>query len=125
MTFLIGFVLALLLLLTRTWQFAFLAGFVVGMLSPRAVRGFALGALCVGFAWTGYLAFLFVTYPAEALAGLVLGVLGLGAGLWWALPVLAVLLGVLVGGVGGIVGQTSARLFLWTESTMSAEPPKD
>ena len=119
--FLIAFVLALLLLLTRTWQLAFLAGFVGGMLA-RPRRAFAIGALGVGLAWAGYLAYLFAFTPAQAVAGLFMDILGAGADAWWFLPLLTVVLGILVGGAGGLVGQTSARLFLWTEAPATGAP---
>ena len=119
--FLVAFVLALLLLLTRTWQLAFLAGFVGGMLA-RPRRGFVIGTLGVGLAWAGYLVYLFAFTPAQALASLFLDILGAGAGAWWLLPLLTVVLGLLVGGVGGLVGQTSSRLFLWSEPPATEAP---
>ncbi len=123
-SFLTVYAVALLLLLTRTWQLAFLAGFVGGMLSPRGRRAFAIGSLGVAIAWLASLIYVFVSYPAEPLAALFVSILGLNGTLWWILPMLTLFLGVLVGGVGGLAGYTGSHLFLWAEETAVAEPPK-
>lgn len=116
------FALALVLLLTQTWQLAFLAGFVAGMLSPRARRAALFGAAGVAIAWTAYLVYLFALLPAQALSSLFVSILGLDAGLWWLLPFLTILLGALVGLAGALTGHTAANLFLWSEP--ASEAPK-
>lgn len=121
-TALVTFSLAALLLLLRTWQLAFLAGFVGGMLTSRASRAFLLGALSVAFAWAGWLIALYDVYPAFALSELVVQVLGLGAAFWWLLPFLTLLLGFLTGGLGALTGHFGARLFLWAEPVPVASP---
>ncbi|OGS48564.1 MAG: hypothetical protein A3K68_05425 [Euryarchaeota archaeon RBG_16_68_13] len=123
-TFLLAFALGLVLLLLRTWQLAFLAGFVAGMIAPRASRAFLLGGTAVAFAWAGYLVYLFDFTPAGQASGLLVEILGLGAGLWWLPPLLSVGLGFLVGATGGLTGHFGARLFLWTEGPETAAPPK-
>jgi hypothetical protein len=110
----IGFVLALLLLLLRTWQLAYLAGFVAGMLCARAKRAALIGGAGVALAWSGYLVFIFAFFPGQALSALTVEILGLGAGAWWLLPFLTIVLGLLVGAVGGLTGHAGAKLFLWS-----------
>lgn len=122
--FFVTFVLALLLLLLRTWQLAYLAGFVAGMISQRARRAVLLGAAGVALAWLGYLGFVFATSPAAELSALTVQILGLDAGAWWLLPFLAVILGAVVGAVGGFTGYAGAQLFLWSKEP-GAETAKD
>lgn len=123
-TFLAGFALAEVLLLTGTWQLAFLAGFLAGMLSTRGSRAVLLGALSVAAAWVAYLLYVFVLGQGLALANLVGEILGTGAGSWWLLSLMTVILGLLVGAVGGLTGYTGSRLFLWEEPATVAEVPK-
>lgn len=122
--FLAGFTLAELLLLTGTWQLAFLAGFLAGILSPKTSRAVLLGALCVATAWSAYLAYVFAVGRGLDLANLVGEVLGVGPGSWWLLTFLTILLGLLVGGVGGLTGYTGSRLFLWAEPAAPVDAPK-
>ena len=124
LTFLAGFALAEILLLTGTWQLAFLAGFLAGMLSTRGSRAVLLGALSVAAAWVAYLLYVFVLGQGLALANLVGEILGVGAGSWWLLSALTVILGLLVGAVGGLTGYAGSRLFLWEEPAAVAEVPK-
>ncbi len=122
--FLSGFLLALVLLLTGTWQLAYLAGFVVGILSPRLRRALLLGALGVSIAWAAYLVYVFVAGQGFQLAELVGRILGVGTGAWWLLTLLTLILGILLGLVGGLTGYTASRLFLWEAVPAVPEAPK-
>lgn len=122
--FLSGFVLAEVLLLTGTWQLAFLAGFVAGMLSARIRRALVVGATSVLVAWAAYLVYVFVAGAGLQLADLVGDVLGAGTGSWWLLTVMTLLLGAILGAAGGFTGCTAARLFLWEPTEPAPEAPK-
>ena len=111
--FLSAFILAELVLFTGTWQLAYLAGFLAGMLSPRIRRAVVLGATSVLVAWAAYLVYVFVEGAGLPLADLVGQILGVGAGAWWLLTVMTLLLGTLLGAAGGFTGCTAANLFLW------------
>ena len=124
LVFLSGFLLALLMLLTGAWQLAYLAGFLVGMLSTRLRRAVLLGALSVSTAWAAYLVYVFIAGQGLQLADLVGQILGVGPGGWWLLTVLTLLLGILLGAVGGMTGYTGSRLFLWEVPTAAPEAPK-
>lgn len=122
--FLATFAFAELLLLTGTWQLAYLAGFLAGMLSARARRALLMGGLGVAVAWAAYLVYVFVAGQGLQLADLVGQILGVGKGAWWLLTVLTLVLGFLLGTVGGFTGYTASRLFLWAEPEPVAEAPK-
>lgn len=120
-----GFVVALLLLLTGTWQLAYLSGFLVGILSLRARRALLLGALGVSTAWAAYLVYVFIAGQGLQLADLVGRILGVGSGSWWLLTMMTLVLGILLGAVGGLTGYTASRLFLWeTAEAVPADAPK-
>ncbi len=120
--FLSAFLLAELLLLTGTWQLAYLAGFLAGMLSSRVLRGVVLGAAGVLVAWAAYLVYVFLAGAGLQLANLVGEILGVGSGSWWLLTVMTLLLGAILGAAGGATGCTAARLFLWEPPAAVAEP---
>jgi len=122
--FLATFAFAELLLLTGTWQLAYLAGFLAGMLSARARRAVLLGALGVAVAWAAYLVYVFVLGQGLQLADLVGQILGVGRGAWWLLTVLTLILGILLGAVGGLTGYTASRLFLWQAPEPITDAPK-
>jgi len=122
--FLAAFAFAEVLLLTGTWQLAYLAGFLAGMLSPRARRAMLLGGLGVAVAWAAYLVYVFVAGQGLQLADLVGRILGVGSGSWWLLTLMTLILGLLLGVVGGLTGYTASRLFLWAESGPVADAPK-
>lgn len=122
--FLSAFLLAELLLMTGTWQLAYLAGFLAGILSPRIRRAMVLGAAGVLVAWCAYLVYVFVLGRGFELASLVGDILGAGPGAWWLLTVMTLLLGAILGAVGGITGCTAARLFLWERADAIPEVPK-
>lgn len=122
--FLATFALAELLLLTGTWQLAYLAGFLAGILSVRARPAVILGALGVAVAWAAYLVYVFVAGAGLQLAGLVGEILGVGPGSWWLLTLMTLVLGLLLGAVGGLTGYTASRLFLWREPAAVVEVPK-
>jgi len=122
--FLIGFLAAEVLLLTGTWQLAYLAGFLAGMFASRWGRAALLGALGVASAWAAYLAYVFAFGQGLPLANLVGAILGAGEGAWWLLTLLTIVLGALVGGVGGLTGYTSSRLFLWSARPKAADTTK-
>ena len=122
--FLAGFVSALLLLLTGTWQLAYLAGFLAGLLSSRLRRAVFLGALGVSTAWAAYLVYVFVAGLGLQLADLVGRIFGLGGGAWWLLTILTLVLGILLGAVGGMTGFLASRLFVWESPAPEAEAPK-
>ena len=122
--FLAGFGLALLLLLTGTWQLAYLAGFLAGMLSTRARRAVLLGTIGVTLAWAAYLVYVFVLGKGFQLADLVGQILGAGSGSGWLLTLLTLILGAILGAVGGLTGYTASRLFLWQEPDLPAVAPK-
>ena len=122
--FLATFAFAELLLLTGTWQLAYLAGFLAGMLSLTARRAILLGGLGVAVAWAAYLVYVFVAGQGLQLADLVGAILGVGAGAWWLLTVMTLLLGLLLGAAGGFTGCTAARLFLWEPAASAPEAPK-
>ncbi|HYM39936.1 MAG TPA: hypothetical protein VEY12_07320 [Thermoplasmata archaeon] len=122
--FLAGFLLAALLLLTGTWQLAYLAGFLAGMLSPRLRRAVLLGALGVSTAWAAYLVYVFVMGQGLQLADLVGRIFGLGGGAWWLLTVLTLVLAIVLGAVGAMTGYAAARLFLWETPSAIPEAPK-
>ncbi len=121
--FLAAFAMAELLLLTGTWQLAYLAGFLAGMLSGRLRRAAVLGALSVLVAWAAYLVYVFLAGKGLELANLVGQILGVGSGAWWLLTVLTLILGALLGAVGGLTGNTAAWLFLW-QPPAAADTPK-
>lgn len=122
--FLAAFVAAELLLLTGTWQLAYLAGFLAGILSARIRRAVLLGALSVSTAWASYLVYVFVAGNGLGLASLVGDILGAGSDAWWLLTLMTLVLGILLGAVGGLTGYTASRLFLWESSAAAAEAPK-
>ncbi len=124
-SFLAAFLLAELLLLTGTWQLAYLAGFLAGVLSSRIRRGMIVGAAGVLVAWAAYLVYVFILGEGLKLADLVGQILGAGTGSWWLLTVLTLLLGAILGAVGGFTGCISARLFLWQPpETAEAQTPE-
>ncbi len=122
--FLATFALAELLLLTGTWQLAYLAGFLAGMLSSRLRRALIVGAAGVLVAWAAYLVYVFFLGAGFALANLVGEILGVGGGSWWLLTLLTLLLGAILGAVGGFTGCLAARLFLWEPPAVVPEAPK-
>lgn len=122
--FLAAFAFAEILLLTGTWQLAYLAGFLAGMLSPRARRAMLLGGLGVAVAWAAYLVYVFVAGQGLQLADLAGNILGAGSGSWWLLTLMTLILGVLLGVVGGLTGYTASRLFLWAEPEPVVDAPK-
>lgn len=122
--FLATFLLAELLLLTGTWQLAYLAGFLAGMLSSHIRRAILLGATGVLVAWAAYLVYVFVAGAGLQLANLVGEILGVGGGAWWLLTILTLLLGAILGAAGGFTGCTAARLFLWEEPAAVVDAPK-
>lgn len=122
--FLSAFIVAELVLFTGTWQLAYLAGFLAGMLSARIRRAVILGAASVLVAWAAYLVYVFVEGAGLQLADLVGAILGVGAGAWWLLTVMTLLLGLLLGAAGGFTGCTAARLFLWEPAASAPEAPK-
>lgn len=123
--FLLGFLAAEFLLLTGTWQLAWIAGFVAGMFSARMRKAVLLGALAVGTAWAAYLAYVFATAQGLQLADLAGRILGMGAGAWWLLTAMTLLLGILVGVAGALAGYAGSRLFIWSEAPAAPESPKD
>lgn len=122
--FLSTFLLAELLLLTGTWQLAYLAGFLAGMLSSRIRRAVLLGGAGVLVAWAAYLVYVFVAGAGLQLADLVGEILGVGGGAWWLLTLLTLFLGAVLGVVGGFTGCTAARLFLWEQPSAVVDAPK-
>ncbi len=122
--FLATFAAAEVLLLTGTWQLAYLAGFLGGMLCPKARRAMLLGGLGVAVAWAAYLVYVFVLGQGLQLADLVGQILGVGPGAWWLLTLMTLILGLLLGAVGGLTGYTASRLFLWAEPEPVPEAPK-
>lgn len=122
--FLATFLFAEVLLMTGTWQLAFLAGFLAGILSSRIRRAMLVGAAGVMVAWAAYLVYVFVAGEGLQLANLVGEVLGVGAGAWWLLTVLTLLLGAILGALGALTGCTGARLFLWEEPAAAPDAPK-
>lgn len=122
--FLAGFAFANLMLLTGTWELAYLAGFLAGMLCSRTRRAILIGALSVAVAWAAYLSYVFVLGQGLQLADLVGQILGVGAGAWWLLTLLTLVLGALLGAAGGLTGFEGSRLFLWEEPAPAAEVPK-
>ena len=120
----LAFLLAELLLLTGTWQLAFLAGFVSGMFSRKVRWAILFGGGGVLLAWAAYLVYAFVAGAGGAVASLFGSILGVGGP--WLLTGLTLVLGFLVGGVGGLTGSTGAALFLWEQPPLpTAEVPKD
>ncbi len=122
--FLSGFLVAAALLLTGTWQLAYLAGFLVGVLSLRLKRAVLLGALSVSTAWAAYLVYVFVAGQGLQLADLVGNIFGVGRDAWWLLTLLTLVLGILLGAVGGMTGYTASRLFVWEAAIPAPEAPK-
>ncbi len=122
--FLSAFLLAELLLLTGTWQLAYLAGFLAGILSLHIRRAVVIGGAGVLVAWAAYLVYVFVAGAGLQLADLVGKILGVGQGAWWLLTVLTLVLGAVLGIAGGLTGCTAARLFLWETPGAVAEAPK-
>ncbi len=122
--FLATFLVAELLLLTGTWQLAYLAGFLAGILSSRIRRAVLLGATGVLVAWAAYLVYVFVAGAGLQLANLVGEILGVGRGAWWLLTILTLVLVAILGAVGGFTGCTAARLFLWEPPAAVVEAPK-
>jgi len=122
--FLSAFALSELLLLTGTWQLAYLAGFLAGILSSRARWAIVLGALGVSTAWAAYLVYVFVLGSGLQLANLVGNILGVGGDAWWLLTLLTLVLGILLGAVGGFTGFTASRLFLWEPPATTPDTPK-
>ncbi len=122
--FLASFLLAELLLLTGTWQLAYLAGFLAGILSLHIRRAVLVGGTGVLVAWAAYLVYVFLAGAGLQLADLVGEILGVGNGAWWLLTVLTLFLGALLGMVGGFTGCTAARLFLWETPGAVVDVPK-
>ncbi len=119
-----AFLLAELLLLTGTWQLAYLAGFLAGILSLHIRRAVVIGGAGVLVAWAAYLVYVFVAGAGLQLADLVGEILGVGKGAWWLLTVLTLALGAILGMAGGFTGCTAARLFLWETPGAVADAPK-
>ena len=105
-----AFVLALLFVYTGMWQLAFFAGLFAGILGKKGRRDFGLGFLGVGLAWAGHLLWFYLFFPAGELASLFAEILGLSAGMGFLLPVLAVLIGGIAGGLGGLTGAYLGQL---------------
>ena len=105
-----AFVLGLLFVYTGVWQLAFFAGLFAGILGKTGRRDFLLGFLGVGLAWAGHLLWFYLFFPAGELASLFAEILGLSAGMGFVVPLLAVLIGGIAGGLGGLAGAYLGQL---------------
>lgn len=75
-------------------------------------------------AWAAYLVYVFVAGQGYQLAELVGRILGIGAGAWWLLTLLTLVLAILLGAAGGFTGYTASRLFVWATPPAAPEVPK-
>ncbi len=119
------FVLAILLVFTGVWQLAFLAGYVGGFLGKRPRRDFLLGFLGTAFAWAGHILWFYLTAPVGRITEIFVQILGLGAGAAIIVPILALLIGGLTGGLGALLGAYAAQLAYRPKAGWEAasEPP--
>lgn len=106
------FLLAIVLVYTGIWQLAFVAGYVGGFLGKRGRRDFALGFLGVAFAWGGHLVWVYAFAQGGAVASLLAEILGLSAGAGVVVPILTLLIGGIVGGLGALLGAYAGQLTL-------------
>jgi MFS family permease len=102
-TFAVGFILAVLFLLTEAWPLAVVAGVAVGVVRRAPRSSFLLGGTSVMLAWAGYLALLFLLFDASAVASLFGAIAGSEA-LGGVLVLLTLVVPFLLGAVGALVG---------------------
>jgi len=103
-------VLAIALQLTGVWVTMLIAGAFGGLFTRRHLRAFLAGFLGVGVAWSIIFLYLIGTTPAIAIAGFFIGLLGLGENLGIIVIVIAIIIGALLGGFGGIMGRAVFEL---------------
>lgn len=116
------FLLAIVFVYTGIWQLAFAAGYVGGLFGKRGRRDFALGFLGVAFAWGGHLVWMYVFAQGAAVASLLAEILGLSAGAGVVVPVLALLIGGITGGLGALLGAYAGQLALPRAPVTEGEP---
>lgn len=120
--FLVGFGLALLLLLTGIWQLTAVAALVAGILRRRPSRAFLVGFLSIAAAWGGFYLAYFLLTPAADLMALFSAVLGLGAAAWPAVLLIMLLLAGLLGGFFSLVGALGIQLVVPPREAVGSGP---
>lgn len=99
----IGILLSTALHVALGWQWCLVAGAIVGWWTIR--HGWLFGAVAVGTSWTLLTSYNYVIAPEQmkrftaTMAGFVPGMPD------WSVPVLTVALGIVLGAVGGFLGQ--------------------
>lgn len=128
----VGFVPALVLTivfgislqLAGNWILMLIAGALGALFVRRIRRGFLVGFLGVGLAWSILFVYLSMTAQAMAVANVFIGLLGL-EGLGILVMVISVLIGAMLGGFGGMLGRALYELideFLPPEGVESPPP---
>jgi len=103
-------VLAIALQLTGAWVTMLVAGAFGGLFTRRHLRAFLAGFLGVGVAWSIIFLYLISTTPVIAISGFFIGLLGLSGNLGVIVIVIAIIIGALLGGFGGVMGRAVLEL---------------
>lgn len=103
-------VLAIALQLTGLWVTMLIAGAFGGFFTRRYSRAFLAGFLGVGIAWSIVFLYLMATTPATAIAEFFIGLLGLSENFAVTVIAIAIFVGALLGGFGGVMGRAVFEL---------------
>jgi len=103
-------VLAMALQLSGVWATMLVAGAFGGFFTRRYLRAFLAGFLGVGITWSILFTYLVVTTPAIEIASFFIGLLGMSKDFGIAVIVIAIVLGGLLGGFGGVLGRAVVEL---------------
>lgn len=113
--------------LAGNWMLMLIAGALGALFVRRIRKGFLVGFLGVGLAWSILFVYLSVTAQAMAVANIFIGLLDL-EGLGAIVIVISVLIGAMLGGFGGMLGRALYELideFLPSDSEGVAAPPSE
>ena len=95
--------------LAGDWKLMLIAGALGALFVRRIRKGFLVGFLGIGLAWSILFVYLSITAQAMAVADIFIGLLGL-SGLGALVIVISVLIGALLGGFGGMLGRALYEL---------------
>ncbi|MHA1278422.1 MAG: hypothetical protein ACTSQI_16680 [Candidatus Helarchaeota archaeon] len=94
---------------SSAWILMVIAGFFGGFLIKKGGRGFLVGFLGVILAWTMYFLMFMLISPLYQFANILAGLFGL-TGMGFVVIILALIIGGLVGGFGGLNGHFIAAI---------------